>query len=370
MYTQLQKESDAKDNIFFGPASIYSALAMVYTGTGGSTSDELKKLLDLPEEDSAEFFRRYADLFDKVIASVNRGCLLDVANRIWVKKNQPIEQEYMAKIKEYYKADAAMGIDFFGDVEGSRMLINQWIEDQTKQKICNMLKPKSLLPSTNFLVTSAMYFLGNWRNEFKESNTKKVPFYAPGGEVIDVEMMYQKTTLGYHENEHYDCKVGVIPYKDSDLRMIIVLPNERDGLPELERRFAQDEFNGEYMFDWTDLNPNRDVHIHLPKFKVSKKFDLVDSMRQLGVNRLFDCADLRGMTSTRDLIVNGVAHASYIDCNEKGTEVAVVTCSGFVKAGISKNYEVKCDHPFLYWIGDAQNEVILFMGRVTKPEYA
>jgi len=371
IYDKLCGDSEPDDNIFFGPASIYTALLMVYQGCSGATADEVKQLLELPKQDSDEFHMEFAKSWQWLVDNNNGtgGTTLEVANRLWVKKNQPIEDSYQAKIGEYYKADVFNGVDFFGDVEGAREMINKWIEDKTKQKICNMIKEDTLSPMTKFMVTSAMYFFGEWKNEFEKKDTAKVPFYLPNGGEEEVDMMFQKSTLGYDDNKFYDCKVACIPYRQSKLRMTVIVPNKKDGLPELERRLHEDKWEGQYKIDWAEMDCNRTVSVYLPKFKVSQNMDLTDFLVELGVTKLFGSADLSPMTRTRDLAVDGVSHASYIDCNEKGTEVAVVTCSGYRASGINIPLEVRCDRPFLFIIGCKKTEMILFMGRITKPSY-
>jgi len=371
IYSKLSATSKSDDNIFFGPGCIYTALLMVYQGTRGEAAKELKKLLCLPEEETDEFYEEFAETWEFIIKnnSGNRGTILEIANRLWVKKGEPIEDDYQAKLAKCYKADVFNGVDFADDTEGARQMINKWIEKSTKEKICDMIK--ELSPTTNFMVVSAMYFFGTWKKEFLESKTKRVPFYVSKDETIEIDMMYEKMLMGYQDNEHYNCKVGVIPYKSSKLRMIIMCPNEIDGLAELERKLLEDNstMDPEYEWDWTQIEVRREIHIHLPKFKISQMHDISKHMAALGVTELFSHPDLSGMTTTKDLALDSVAHASLIDVNEKGTEVAVVTTSMYKASGISIPLEVKCDRPFLFMIGCKRTDLILFMGRVCRPSY-
>jgi len=370
VYSKLSGSAQPEANIFFGPGSIYTALLMVYQGTRGSTATELKQLLNLPDNESEEFHKEFATIWKFLVKSNSgdRGTILEIANRLWLRKDQTTKDDYQAKLAECYKADVFNGVDFAGDVQGARQMINKWIERNTGGKICDMIK--ELSATTNFIVVSAMYFFGNWKKEFVASNTKRLPFYAPDGE-IEVDMMYENITMGYEDNKHYDCKVGIIPYKNSKLRMIIMCPKTVDGLPELERRLLEDHSNmkPQYEWDWTDIDINRDVNVYLPKFKINQTVDLSNHMQALGVKELFSRPDLSGMMSTKDIALDNVAHASFIDVNEKGTEVAVVTTSMYQASGISDPLEVKCDRPFLFMIGCKRTDVILFMGRVSKPSY-
>ena len=369
MYKKLRDMGEPHTNIFFGPSGIYTALLMMYMGARGSTADELRKLLELPEHDTDEFHKQYAQMWGKLLVENNgtNGSTLRVANRIWVKKNLSIHESYVAKIAEYYDAGVDSDVDFFNNTNGSREMINKWIEDQTNGKIRNMIKETVLSPATNFLLTSAMYFLGEWKDVFEKQDTKMTPFYASDGEELEVEMMYKKSLMGYEENLEYNCQVCVIPYKNSKLRMVIVCPKATNGLPELEQSLEKDNFSS--TMDWIGMQTNREVELYLPKFRIEQHLELADELQALGVSRLFGHADMSRMTRTRDIVVNGVDHAAFIDCNEKGIEVAVVTTSGFVPTSMAVLREVRCDRPFMFIIADKQTESIVFMGRVCRPTY-
>ena len=181
-------------------------------------------------------------------------------------------------------------------------------------------------------------------------------------------MMYQKARYGYHESVEYDCKVLLQSYEKSTLQLMNILPNKINGISTLEQRLHAEKFEGEHMWDWTMLH-HKEIHVYLPKFRISDKIDLVESLQSMGMHHLFSNADLSGMTSTKDLNVSSISHAAYIDVNEKGTEIAVVTDSTIQKACISKSVEFKIDHPFLLMVVDKDSEVILFWGRVCKPFY-
>ena len=63
------------------------------------------------------------------------------------------------------KADYGAGfhpVDFKAAPDAVRVTINQWVEQQTANKITNLLGPGSVTPDTRLVLTNAIYFKGTW----------------------------------------------------------------------------------------------------------------------------------------------------------------------------------------------------------------
>lgn len=64
-----------------------------------------------------------------------------------------------------------------------------------------------------------------------------------------------------------------LPYKERGFRMVVVLPNEVDGLPSVLEKAAQEGL----LSDVFRLGPaNRDVDLDMPKFDIRTKIDFND----------------------------------------------------------------------------------------------
>lgn len=88
----------------------------------------------------------------------------------------------------------------------------------------------------------------------------------------------------------------------------------------------------------------------------------------LGMKDLFDagCADLSGMSGSKNLFLSDVIHKTFVEVNEEGTEAAAVT-AGIAMMCMLREEEFKADHPFLYFIRHNDTEEILFFGRFASP---
>ena len=157
----------------------------------------------------------------------------------------------------------------------ARKTINQWVEERTNKKIKDLLPPTSVSKYTRLVVTNAVYFHGNWEKQFKEQATREAPFYLVGGRETKVPMMHQRGhfRLGAADG----IQLLEMPYTGSRLSMVILLPDHRDGLTELEESLSAGKIEG-----WLNRLQNRDVDVSMPKFKLTYQFDLAAMLEALG----------------------------------------------------------------------------------------
>jgi serpin B len=147
--------------------------------------------------------------------------------------------------------------------------------------------------------------------------------------------------------------------------MIILLPKNMD-LTSVEKSLTVEQLS-----ELKNSLRNQRVNVTFPKFKLETKYDLPESLKDMGMESAFtNQADFSGMDGTRSLFIGDVIHQAYIDDNEEGTEAAAAT--GVVEKAMALPHEVRiptfrADHPFIFIIQDRDNGNILFMGRVNNP---
>ena len=164
LYSQLNEES--KDsNIFFSPYSISVALTMTYEGAKGQTAKEMRLVLHIPEDAS---MRRSS--FAKIYNEINKKdkkYKLSTANALWAQGNYKFLEEYTNNVEKYYGGKLT-NLDFIRESEKSRQTINKWVEDQTNNKIKDLI-PKGVINAlTRLVLTNAIYFKGTWVKQFDE----------------------------------------------------------------------------------------------------------------------------------------------------------------------------------------------------------
>jgi serpin B len=363
-------------NLFFSPYSISTALAMTYAGARGQTETQMAKVLHFPtlagEKVPPEPVMQegqFHSAFGEVVKDLNQrakkgGYELAVANALWGQKGYKLLDDFLKLIETEY-GGRLTEVDFVTATESARKTINTWVEEKTKDKIKELLKPGVLDAMTRLVLTNAIYFKGNWARQFKKDRTKQSPFTLASGEKVDAPMMNQTGEFRYMEAE--DFQALELPYVDNELSMIILLPRDTDGLPKFEKTLNLEDFS-----QWLDRLHRREVIVSVPKFKMTSQFSLASVLTSMGMADAFSAraADFSGITGSRDLFISAVIHKAYVDVNEEGTEAAAATgvTMRLTSVGPTQTPVFRADHPFLFLIRDNHSGSILFIGRLMNPQ--
>ncbi|XP_011829551.1 PREDICTED: serpin B4 isoform X1 [Mandrillus leucophaeus] len=376
LFQQFRKSQ--KNNTFYSPISITTALGMVLLGAKDNTAQQINKVLhfdQVPENTTEKAATHHVDRsgnvhhqFQKLLTELNKSTdayELKIANKLFGEKTFQFLQEYLDAIKKFYQTSVE-SVDFAKAPEESRKKINSWVESQTNEKIKNLFPDRSIGNDTTLVLVNAIYFKGQWQNKFNKENTKEENFWPNKNTYKSVQMMRQNKSFNFALLEDVQAKVLEIPYKGRDLSMIVLLPNEINGLQKLEEKLT-----AEKLLEWTSLQNMREAHVdlHLPRFKVEESYDLKDTLRNMGMVDLFNGdADLSGMTGSRGLTVSKVLHRAFVEVTEEGAEAAAATAvvTGFTSPLLT-NEEFHCNHPFLFFIRQNKTNSILFFGRFSSP---
>jgi len=347
-------------NIFFSPFSISGGLVMTYTGARGTTARQMARVLHVTGS-KGRFQRIYAELLKRLeVLSTGKGEDLRMANALWGQKGYGFLLDFKETVKKYY-AGGFHEVDFARDLEGARSRINNWIEKKTEKKIKNLIAQGDIDPLTRLVLTNAVYFKGTWAAQFGEEKTKLMPFHVSPEKSVSVPMMYQKGIFPYYRDKNVQALE--LPYAGGALSMVILLPVDRGGLPDLERHF-----NGQDLDRWLSRLRKREIEVSLPRFRLKAKYYLARDLAAMGMADAFsDRADFSGMTGKKDLRISKVIHQAFVEVNEKGTEAAASTAVTMRLKAVFREPVFKADHPFLFLIRHNKTGLILFMGRLVEP---
>ena len=350
---------DSNDNILFSPYSISTAFSMIYEGAQGETAEEIQQVFYLNANESMRLQENRV-LYE--VINKRQGAELETANAIWVQTGYPIEEDFATKLKDFYLSEAHQQ-DFVGDPETARLTINAWVENRTNYKIKNLFPERSLTGDVRLVLTNAIYFKGAWRYQFSLEDTKPEPFYVSENQTKTVDMMHLSgKDLNYTEVE--GVQILELPYKDSSLSMILLLPQNMT-LTELEQSLTHDK-----LMNWTSGLGENHVITYLPKFSFKTNYFLKNILTEMGMPTAFmpNQADFTGINRYGGLFISMVVHQAFIDVNEVGTEAAAAT--GIVEelGAVFPTKMFRADHPFIFMIMDKQTGSTLFIGRVMNPD--
>jgi len=359
LYVALAKGST--DNLFFSPFSIMTAIAMTHTGAKANTMEEIRKVLHLPEN-KEDVFNGFHDVVKDIKTPVNEY-ELRTSNMAYVSDKLALLEEFASVLtNKFHSISKTVN---FGASEEVRNEINQAVEKETNSRIKDLIPSGVLDALTRMVLVNAVYFKGTWSKQFDEAATKTLPFHTTKDTSVNIPMMYIKDNFNLFHNRDLGARLLSMDYEGGRLSMVIVLPDEVDGLATVEDKLATMDLN---TID--KRMGSIKVEVTLPKFKLEESLQLKSYLQEMGIKDLFDeeKADLSGIGGSKDLHVSHVIHKAFLEVNEQGSEAAAAT--GVVmmtRMMIRTPPPFKADHPFFFYIRDRRSNFILFSGRYVKP---
>lgn len=364
-------DPEGASNAVFSPYSISQALAMAAAGAKGGTLRQMEQALGLalPQERLNPALNK----LDLMLAAKTRGGVdpqfgqlpqMTVANAVWAQQGYTLSPEYLDTVARNFGAGIRL-LDFKAAAEPSRLSINAHVEEQTRDRIKNLLPQGAIREDTRVVLTNAIWFKANWAAPFEVALTTMMPFNRSNGAVGDVPFMRNRSDFSAVKTTDY--QAVELPYVGGQLAMQLVMP----AAGSFDRFLAN--LSGERLEAITrSLQPSL-VELAMPRFEFSADFEPKQVLQSFGMVDAFDAfdgtggADFSGIDGTRELYISRIVHQAFIGVDEKGTEAAAAT--GVVIAGVTSvdprvPLVMHFDHPYIFLIRDRQTGLILFMGKV------
>jgi serpin B len=363
LYQELRKK---EGNLFYSPYSISVALAMTYAGARGDTAEEMAATLQfLLEQDRLHpaFNWLDAELDSRGEGAQGKdgeGFRLNIVNAIWGQKDYGFLSTFLDVLAENYGAGLRI-LDFVTEPEKSRVTINEWVSDQTEDRIKDLIPQGAIDALTRLVLTNAIYFNAAWKYPFDEDMTADGPFYLLDGGQVTVPMMQQMQSFGYTDGEGY--QAVELLYDGDELSMVILLPASGNF------EAFEEGLEAQQISDIISDLQLAQVTLTMPKFEFDSEFSLKDTLAEMGMPAAFsEAADFSGMTGTRDLCISAVLHKAFVSVDEAGTEAAAATAVIVGETAVpGQSVEVTVNRPFIFLIRDIETGSILFVGRVLNP---
>ncbi len=349
--------AENEENIFISPYSIHTALTMAYRGAGSETAEEMAEVLGLSNMqlkalmDSSLGLKQYLEHFSEQNE-------VAIANALFLRNDIPFRNSYKTDAKKYFEGE----IDSLPDAGEP---VNDWVFKNTQEKIDQIIDPGPIDPNVIAYLVNAIYFKGIWAEEFDQDLTENRPFYGTGGEV-EIEMMENESDYRFAVSENL--KSLTIKYQDGDYLMHVFMPTDEQPLSELYQNLDRETFES--------MKPTNQENITLrfPKFTLEDELGLVETLEAMGIKTAFNenLADFSEMVDLEELgfnvFISDVLHASFIEVDEKGTEVAAATAVEMkMESAPMPGSVVEFNKPFLFIIEEPKTETILFMGHLVDP---
>ena len=288
----------------------------------------------------------------------------------------------MAKLTTGYGATLEE-LDFKQEPEESRLRINHWVDEQTRNKIRDLIPEGGVIKDTKLVLVNALYFKAAWEGPFTTSETKMRSFHLPSRERIEAATMHQSSEgLGYRRFRNF--VTVTLPYSQESFQLVILLPDKSVSLDALAKQLTPATMHelARQSIDADDSEQRPEIDLSLPRFKIEGlTIPLARELQAIGMMTAFDrpklSANFDGIHPLNPpddyLALSGIFHRTYLELDEDGTEAAAATAEISAAAAFvverrkPPKIKVEVDRPFLLMIQHCESGACLFLGRVTDP---
>ena len=345
-YQNLMKQMlvSEDENTVCSPINLYNAFAMLAETSDGNTRQQILDMLGAQDMDtlrenvSSLWESNYADT--PALNSV-------LANSLWLDGEETYNDTTLQRLAEQYYASTFRGTP--GSEEMNQAL-RTWTDDNTGGLLKEYTENMAIAPETVFELVSTIYYKAMWRENFWEVNTEKETFHGAAGDTT-VDMMKKTEWMDVYQGEHF--RAVSLSLQDSG-SMYFLLPDENTDVnelvsdPDLMKVIRRDESSDNWYSPMVNLS--------VPKFKVSEKTDLIETVRALGVTDALDAdlADFSPLTGDKEnLYLSKADHAAMLEIDENG-----VTGAAYTELGVSETaaeipddeIDFVLDRPFLFLV--------------------
>ena len=346
---RLFREARTEENAILSPLSITYALGMLNNGATGRTQQEINEVLGFGEAgaDAINAFCR------KMLTEAPRldDTKVAIGNTIFVNEGMGyrLQDAFVQTVNTYY--DAQPQARNFTD--GKTMdVINQWASDHTNRMIKQILDERSFDPMAVSYLLNAIYFKGDWTNEFDPESTTEEPFN--GGDAVPMMNRLFYDDIGYAENDLY--QAVNLPYGLGAYSMSIFLPKEGKTVADIVEKMTDE--------DWKNFSGNYSVAVKLPRFETQTDQDLKEIMSNLGMSKAFSENAEFPNVCNEPVYIALMKQVAKIKVNEQGSEAAAVTIIGEKALSANDYYATfHATRPFLYVITEQSTGVVFFIGQ-------
>lgn len=356
-----QVAADTRDtlpNLFVSPLSVAMALGMTYNGAAGTTEAAMRATLELEGMSVAEVNEAYRSLI-ALLRGLDPRVRFLIANSIWYHERYAVKQEFLDVNRHFYDARVS-ALDFAAPT--ASQTINRWVDQQT-QGLIDEIVPTPLPPDNVMYLINAIYFKGDWTQQFDGQRTAPRPFHLSDGSVVNVPTMTHGKEVAVRVRQFAGAAVVDLPYGGRAFSMTIVLPTD-SSVDALVAELTAEQWNG-----WIAALDSAKHEVFLPKFQLENDLTLVGTLKALGMGVAFGCepltADFTRIHEPSELCISDVKHKTYVNVNEAGTEAAAVTSVEVRPTSLPQPIVV--DRPFLFALRENLSGTILFLGVIRNP---
>ncbi|MBR3086594.1 MAG: InlB B-repeat-containing protein [Kiritimatiellae bacterium] len=364
LYRNAAASAGADSNVILSPWGVASLFGMLQTGARGDTAREIAATLRLGTGDSspdetAETFRKARSA---ITAAAGKDVALELSDSLWLAPGFAPQKDFLDIVRDAFCAEArttTMG-------ETGRRAINGFVAEKTHGRIPNLLAPASLDdPLLRMVAVDTIYLKAKWNTPFDAAMTDSGTFRAPSGAV---RVPFMRDTRDAEILDTPECAALRLPYRGRAVEMLVILPSPSNTLADVESQL------GTAFLELLDSSPwSGTVSIKLPKFNFDSTHNLRPMLSSMGMASAFSATDADFSGIAPDIYISQALQKANVTVDEEGTEASAATAAIVCASAmwpLPKPRAFVADRPFLFLIRETGSGIVLFIGRVTKPECA
>ena len=356
------------ENSVYSPLNVYLALAMLAEAAGGSSRAQLLKLLGA--SDTAELRKISQALWNANYIDDGVSTSL-LASSLWLNREIEFIQPTLDVLAEEYHASSfrgEMGSKAFNDA------LHAWMNENTGGLLEDQVKDVNMDVDTLLTLVTTIYLKAPWAESFSKSGTRPDTFHAKSGDVT-CDFLHGKAEETVWRGKRFTAAKKNLTLGAGAGAMWFLLPDEGVTPEELLQGGDATDFLLGKSDPKAESSHYTTVRIHLPKFDVNSKTDLIPGLQTLGVTEVFvpviaDFTPTIQNTAELKPYVSEAQHAARVKIDEEGVEAAAYTEISILKATAvldPKVFDFTLDRPFLFAVTGADN-LPLFLGVVNQPK--
>jgi serpin B len=363
------RAKESRNNVVFSPLSLQLGLAMTSELSLGMTQKEIIEKSALPEVEhsrrmGAETILDHLNPDDTSEAEVAK---LILANGVWFSSDVSFSSSCKALLSQSYQAKLQQ-VNFRFLPEETGKEINTWVEEKTKHQIQNLIPQGGVDQQTKLMLVNTFYMRAPWAKPFNPAMTYKAPFYGIQHSSLPISYMRKIAPFGFLEEAHYS--VIELPFhhlsaNQYSLSLFIVLPDAESTLEEVE-----EDLTTRKLDHWIANTETRLIDLSLPKFKISSRLNAKEILKNMGMQRLFSAEAEFDLNNQHDtVVVTNIVHQAVFEVDEWGATGSAGTEVVIGMKSYKDSQKVVVNRPFLLFVADKTNGIILFAGRVIQPNH-
>jgi len=334
--------SKSRDNQLYAPFNLYLAMSVLAELTGGEAWEEMQKALGFSAIDSNRTeLNKAISALDKRYLNVGR---VKIKNSLWLNDNIKYKDDILSTVRDKYGTEIFKGD--FQDAEFQQMMTD-WVSQNTNQGFKPDYSDLSYTGGT-FVALNTLDYYEEWITEFDEESTSEDYFTCSDNSKVLCEFMnMEEEPYSFLKGEDF---ISTYLHLKDKSNMLFILPDE--GI-EVEDFLRKEGKLADIIYNWANYQTTiGKVKLSIPKFAYADENYLNDTVKAIGINKIFDVEENAFSNLTdENIFVGAIKQASKIKIDEYGCSASSYTeVNLFANSGLVGEDEavINLNRPFIY----------------------